>query len=285
VTAVSERQFMAERLEVARACRVLAMEGLVSDILGHVSLRVGAGLLLIRARGPADQGLLLSAASDVVLVDADGTPAEDLADHTLPQELAIHLAVLRRQPTAAAVVHAHPPDVVACSIGGLALEPIFGAFSIPAMRLAERGIPVYRYYGPVRDRQRGEQMAGVMGDGQAVVLAGHGLTTAGASLAAAVVTALNVNRLAAMTLALATAGRSAPPVPAADRAELPDLGSGFNDHAVWRAYLAKLAASGLAPPSAAELGAADQPGAADQLSPADRTSAPGRPAAPPAAGR
>jgi len=237
--------YAAERAEVARACRVLAMEGLVADILGHVSLRVSANLLLVRARGPAEAGLLLSTADDVVLLDADGTPAEDLAGRTLPQELPIHLAVLRRRPDVTAVVHAHPPDVVACSVGGLALEPIFGAFNIPAMRLAERGIPVYRYYGLVRDRERGEGMADVLGDRSAVVLLGHGLTTTGSSLAAAAVTALNVGKLASMTLALAAAGRRAPPVPVADRQGLPDLGSRFNDEAVWRAYVAKLAHCGL----------------------------------------
>ena len=245
-TAVTEgRPFARERGEVARACRVLAVEGLVADILGHVSLRVSDDLLLVRARGPADEGLLLSTGDDVVLVDLNGTPAEELADHVLPQELAIHLAVLRRRPDMTAVVHAHPPDVVACSIGGLALEPVFGAFNIPAMRMAERGIPVYRYYGLVRDRARGEEMADALGDGPAVMLLGHGLTTTGPSLAAAAVTALNVSKLATMTLALASAGRQPPLVPAQDRAGLPDLGSQFNDQAVWRAYLTKLAHHGL----------------------------------------
>lgn len=238
-------QYLAERAEVARACRVLASQGLIADILGHVSLRVSAELLLVRARGPEDRGLLLSTPGDVVLVHLTGAPAEDLADHTLPQELPIHLAVMRTRPEAAAVVHAHPPDVVACSIGGLRLEPIFGAFNIPAMRMAERGIPLYRYYGLIRDLAHGEEMAAILGDGAAVVLQGHGLTTTGPSLAAAAVTALNVTNLAAMTLKLAAAGARPPLVPAADRAELPDLGSRFNDEAVWRAHLAQLAHLGL----------------------------------------
>lgn len=240
--------FAQERADVARACRVLAMQGLVADILGHVSLRVAADVLLVRARGPADQGLMLSCADDVVLVDLDGTAAEDIGEHTLPQELDIHLAVLRRRPDMAAVVHAHPPAVVACSIGGLQLRPVFGAYSIPAMRMAERGVPVYGYYGLIRNRRRGEEMADALGDSPAVVLQGHGLTATGPSLAAAAVTAINLNRLAAMTLTLATAGRHAPLVPAADRNDLPDLGSRFNDDAVWRAYLAQLAHAGLALP-------------------------------------
>lgn len=242
------RSFARERADVARACRVLALEGLVADILGHVSLRVTAELLLVRARGPADQGLLLSSADDVVLVDLEGAAAEDIGEHTLPQELPIHLAVLRRRPNTAAVVHAHPPAVVACSIGGLELRPVFGAYNIPAMRMAERGVPVYGYYGLIRNHRRGEEMADALGDSPAVILQGHGLTATGPSLAAAAVAAINLNRLAAMTLTLATAGRQAPLVPAADLDELPDLGSRFNDDAVWRAYQAQLAHAGLALP-------------------------------------
>jgi ribulose-5-phosphate 4-epimerase/fuculose-1-phosphate aldolase len=233
------------RADVARACRVLASEGLVNDILGHVSVRVGAGHMLIRARSSSDPGLLLTRPEDVVLTDLDGQPAEELGDRQLPQELAIHGEVLRARPDDGAVVHAHPPDVVFCSIAGLALRPVFGAFNIPAMRLAERGLPVFDYYGLVKSRARAEQMVAAMSGARAVLLRGHGLTTAAPSLAGAVVTALNVNVLARMTAALVSAGIDPPEVPEADRAELPDLGAAFNDELVWRHHVAKLAWRGL----------------------------------------
>lgn len=74
------------RIEVAQACRVLAAEGLVSDILGHVSVRVGPDRMLIRSRSPLDPGLLLSRPEDVVLADFDGNPVEELGDRVLPQD-------------------------------------------------------------------------------------------------------------------------------------------------------------------------------------------------------
>lgn len=233
------------RADVARACRVLAAEGLVNDILGHVSVRVGDSHMLIRARSASDPGLLLTRPDDVVLTNFDGQPAEELGDRQLPQELPIHGEVLRARSQDAAVVHAHPPDVVLCTIGGLTLRPVFGAFNIPAMRIAERGLPVFDYYGLVKSRARGEQMVAAMSGTRAVLLRGHGLTTAAPSLAGAVVTALNVNLLARMTVALAGAGCDAPVVPEADRAELPDLGSAFNDELVWRHHVAKLTWRGL----------------------------------------
>lgn len=107
------------RAEVARACRMLASEGLVSDILGHVSVRVGSDRMLLRARSEGDPGLLLTRPEDVVLADLDGNPAEDLGDRDLPKELPIHGEVLRSRPDDHAVVHAHPPEVVLCSIADL----------------------------------------------------------------------------------------------------------------------------------------------------------------------
>ncbi|MGH8987122.1 MAG: class II aldolase/adducin family protein, partial [Acidimicrobiales bacterium] len=98
----------------------------------------------------------------------------------------------------------------------------------------------------VRTRRRGEEMVKVMGGGQVVVLRGHGLTTAAPTLQGAVATALSVNVLATMTVSLASAGRDAEEVPAADRAELPDLGASFNDDLIWRHHVAKLAYRGLA---------------------------------------
>lgn len=235
----------ARRLDVARACRVLAAEGLVSDILGHVSVRVGDDRMLIRARSATDPGLLLTRSEDVVLTDLDGKPAEDIGDRQLPQELPIHGEVLRRRPGDGSVVHAHPPQVVLCSIAELPLRPVFGAFNIPAMRLAERGVPTFEYYGLIKSRARGEQMVAAMAESRAVVLRGHGLTTAAPTLAGAVVTALNVNLLATMTAAMAHAGRTAAEVPESDRAELPDLGAAFNDELVWRHHVAKLTYRGL----------------------------------------
>lgn len=48
--------YVDERMLVANACRVLAVRGLVDDILGHVSLRVDDDTVLIRARGPQERG-------------------------------------------------------------------------------------------------------------------------------------------------------------------------------------------------------------------------------------
>ena len=60
------------RRSIARACRILALQGLAEDVLGHVSVRLGADRLLIRCRGPHERGLLFTTPGDVHAVPLDG---------------------------------------------------------------------------------------------------------------------------------------------------------------------------------------------------------------------
>ena len=52
------------RDDIATACRIAAYRGLCEDILGHISVRSGDGLLM-RCRGPRERGLLFTDAEDV----------------------------------------------------------------------------------------------------------------------------------------------------------------------------------------------------------------------------
>lgn len=227
------------RAEIALACRILAVEGLVDGILGHVSARVGEDRMLIRCRGPREHGLLFTEDADIRLVDFDGNGDEITDGFAVPNELPIHGEVLRARPEVGAVVHAHPPAVLTCGIAGLPLRPIFGAFNIPAMRLAHDGIPVYPRSVLIRRPDLAGEMLAAMGDAPACVLRGHGITVTGRTVREAVMRALNLNALAVITLDVARTGRTAPHIPAEDIAELPDLGSAFNDDANWRYYAAK----------------------------------------------
>ena len=60
------------RLLVAHACRILGARGLAEDVLGHVSLRTGPDRLLVRCRGPQEEGLFFTRPADVREVDLDG---------------------------------------------------------------------------------------------------------------------------------------------------------------------------------------------------------------------
>lgn len=227
------------RATVALACRILAMEGLVEGTLGHVSVRTGADRMLIRCRGAAEHGLLFTEDADIRLADLDGALAGPADGYRVPNELPIHGELLRARPEVNAVVHAHPPAVLICGVAGLELRPIFGSYNIPAMRMALDGVPVYPRSVLIRRPELAHEMIAAMGDRPVCVLKGHGITVTGDSVEQAVVRALNLNALATVTLAVAQAGGRAEPIPAEDVAELPDLGSAFNDLAVWRYHAAK----------------------------------------------
>jgi ribulose-5-phosphate 4-epimerase/fuculose-1-phosphate aldolase len=245
------------RREIAEACRVLAYAGLAADVLGHVSVRFGTDALLVRCRGPRESGLLFTTAEDVHLVGLDwpeagsrpGRAADLPPGYAPPSELPIHAETLRARPDVNAVVHAHPPAVVAADLAGLALRPVFGAYNIPAMRMASDGIPVYPRGVLIRRADIAAEMLAAMGDAPVCVLRGHGVTTTGASVAEAVVAALNLDSLARMILSAAQAGGYPADLPEADVAELPDLGATLNTENVWRYHLARLAHAGLGLPA------------------------------------
>lgn len=229
------------RAKVALACRVLAVEGLVEGTLGHVSARVGEDRMLIRCRGANERGLLFTELDDIRLTDLAGSQIDPEGAHQVPNELPIHGELLRARPEVNAVVHAHPPAVLICGVAGLELRPVFGAYNIPAMRMALEGIAVYPRSVLIRRPELAHEMMAAMGDRPVCVLKGHGVTVTGASVEQAVVRALNLNALAAVTLEIARSGGHAEPIPPEDVAELPDLGSAFNDLAVWRYHAEKAA--------------------------------------------
>lgn len=233
-----------ERVLLANACRVLAQRGLVDDILGHVSMRLPDGSILIRVRGPQEQGLRFTTVDDIRIVRADG--GHDLPEgYSAPNELPLHLAVYAQDPDAGAVVHAHPPQVVVATLAGIQLRPVIGAFDIPATRMARAGIPVLPSAALIRTQARGEAMMAAMGDAPALLLHGHGLVTRGASVPEAVLRALSVTRLAEVSVRAHGAG--APPrlIEDGDWEDLPDLGGAFNTGHVWRFHLRELAHAGL----------------------------------------
>jgi 3,4-dihydroxyphthalate decarboxylase len=233
----ASRELASRRALVAEACRVLAARGLADGILGHVSLRIDEGRLLVRCRGPQERGLAFTTDADIRLVDLDGmagATGELDGGYAPPNELPLHTEVLRARPDVAAVVHAHPPDVVAADLAGIAIRPIVGAFDIPGARLAAGGVPVYPRGVLIRDRRLAAEMVAALGNRPAVLLRGHGLTSAAACVEQAVLQAISVDRLARLSLRIVSAGGTLADLPELDLAELPDLGSSFNVATAWR---------------------------------------------------
>ena len=191
--------------------------------------------------------------ADIREVDLDGRAvgaagAGDSADGNLdgwavPNELPIHAEVLRARPDVDAVVHCHPPSVLIAGLEGVPLRAVFGAYHIPAVRLALDGVPVYPRSVLVRRPELGREVAAALGDKSVLVMRGHGITTVGSgehAVEQAVGRALALDALARVSVESARLGGRAPELAPEDIAELPDLGGSFNDVMLFRHHLARL---------------------------------------------
>jgi ribulose-5-phosphate 4-epimerase/fuculose-1-phosphate aldolase len=236
------------RLLVANACRVLGARGLAEDVLGHISLRTGPDRMLVRCRGPQEEGLFLTQPADVREVSFDGTSVDGPAGWAVPNELPIHAEILRARQDVDAVVHCHPPSVLLAGLEGVPLRPVFGAYNIPAARLAIEGVQVYPRSVLVRRPELGREVAAALGSASVLVLRGHGIATVGSgphAVEQAVGRALALDALARVSVDCARLGGRADDLPPEDVAELPDLGGSFNDVMLFRHHLARLRHEGL----------------------------------------
>ena len=188
-----------QRELVAMSSRILGKLDLTKSTSGHVSARVaGTDTFLIRARGPAETGVRYTAPGDVILVDRDGKKLEGSDDLDPPQEVYIHSWLYRTRDDVNSVIHIHPATVVLFTICRKPLLPIYGAYDPTSIRLLMQGIPEYERSITVSNDELGEEFAGVMGDKPACLMRSHGITTAGASVEEATITAIKLNELAEM---------------------------------------------------------------------------------------
>ncbi|OBF39430.1 aldolase [Mycobacterium sp. ACS1612] len=229
---------------VATACRILGQQGLAADVLGHVSVRLDEDRILLRCRGPQDRGLLFTETDDVRVVDLNGHGELD-GGYAVPNEFHIHTELFRARPDVQAVVHAHPREVMVVDLAGIGLRQVFGAYNIPASRLAHDGIPVYPRSVLVRTPELGRAVAAAVGDAKVCLLRGHGIVTVGESVEQATLRALDLVELARITTEVALLGGRPQVLTEDDRHELPDLGSTFNDLSRWRHYAGRLEVAGL----------------------------------------
>ena len=191
---------------IATACRILGFMGLVRETTGHVSARLDDGRMLIRCRGKDEAGVVFTNPEAVRSVDFDGKNLDHDGEYETPTELPIHGEIYRARPDVNAVVHAHPRASLICTLLGLELKPIFGAFDPNAMALAATGIPIFPRSILIRERGLGEQLAGVLGYKPVCILRGHGIVTTGASVQEATIRAIQLETLAGITLEIAKAG-------------------------------------------------------------------------------
>ena len=230
------------RRDLALACRMLGRSGLTTPLLGHVSLRVDEDHVLMRCRGPQERGLLFTTVEDIRLVSLSDTGA--VGDgYSLPNEFPIHAEVLRARADVSSVLHAHPRSALLGGLAEVPVRPVFGAYDIPAYRLAVGGVPVHPHAGLVRSPAAGQAVAATLGQAPVCLLRGHGIVTTGTDVPSAIAQAWALEELLSVSVELARLGCTPPEVAPDD---LPDLGPSFNVAALWRHHVGLLELQGLA---------------------------------------
>ena len=160
--------------ELARACRVLELEGHGDMTLGHLSLRDPAGRGFWMKRNRIGLGEVLGP-DDFVLVDWDGRQiAGSGGRHS---EWPIHSEILRVRPDIQVVAHTHPFH--AC-VFSAAMDPLQ-----PFTLAADYFIEVPRHEDEVAlitTKDEGAALARSLGGGFAVLMGNHGVTFCGLSV-------------------------------------------------------------------------------------------------------
>jgi L-fuculose-phosphate aldolase len=187
--------------QLAIGCRYLAREGHCETLAGQISVRLDGGRFATTPLGMAFDELT---PADVLVVDRqlETLEGEGMANPATR----FHLWVYRARPDVHCIVHTHPPAASALSMIG---QPLVVAhmdqtpFHDDCAFLADwPGLPIAD--------EEGEIIAGALGAKRSILLAHHGLLTAGAGVDEAVYLAVLLEQAAQRQLMAAAAGKIVP---------------------------------------------------------------------------
>ena len=169
-----------ERKEIVAFGRKLLTSGLTAGTGGNLSIANRKKNLV--AITPSGVDYFQMSPEDIVLVGMEGEPVESSKYHP-SSELLFHLALYRKRQDIQSIVHTH--SVYASALATLGWEiPAFHylvAYSGKKVPLA-----AYATFG---SEELARNVAGAIGENNAVLMEGHGLVTVGPTLAKAFETA------------------------------------------------------------------------------------------------
>jgi L-fuculose-phosphate aldolase len=160
------------RKQLARFGKWLYRLGFVPGTAGNLSVRLGHDRILAT---PTAMSKCLLKASDMVVVDMEGCRVGESRNVT--SEIGMHLAIYHQRPDVQAVVHAHPPIATGFASCGLALEEPLCSEIVMALG----SIPLAPYATTGTD-DVGCSIRPLIIDHDAILLANHGVVTAGDTL-------------------------------------------------------------------------------------------------------
>jgi L-fuculose-phosphate aldolase len=214
------------REDVATANRILERLGL-SHAFGHASARIpGTNTFLL----PTRRSPGLAAASDLLVIDTEGRIVEGEGEPN--SEFWIHARIYAAREDVGGVVHAHPPACVCLTQVGQPHRVVHNQGGIFA-----KGVPEYARIGLIRSRELGDLVAKTLAGGNAVMMRGHGITTAFEGVRSATIAACFLEESCALQLRmLAAAGGDATKVRALSAEEAAPLADQIGPNVAKRAW-------------------------------------------------
>ncbi|OAI52642.1 class II aldolase [Betaproteobacteria bacterium SCGC AG-212-J23] len=181
---------------LAACCRILASEGHESGLAGQVTARADKpGTFWTLQFG---YGFEEATVKRIVLVDEDLKPLKGGRPNP---GVRFHVWVYNKRPDVSAIVHTHAPHASALASTGKALKTIH---MDSAMLHGTAHLPEWPGV-PVADDE-GRIISGALGSAKTILLANHGLLTAGNSVEEATYLAVFFERAARMQLRAMAAG-------------------------------------------------------------------------------
>jgi len=168
----------ATKLDVAVGTRVLSELGIAVGVrasLGHTSRRIPGDpeKFVVKGRGYRVDVLSRMRPEDMVVCDLEGNWLDGPPNSLQCSEVKIHSCILKTRPDVVSVTHAHPDYTVLMSVLGRAIRPM----AQEGAGLVLRQINVIPQTKIVVSEAEGMEVATQLGDGDAVLLLGHGAVT------------------------------------------------------------------------------------------------------------
>ncbi|MFK7927966.1 MAG: class II aldolase/adducin family protein [Myxococcota bacterium] len=186
-------------------CHRLHAQGLLVALDGNLSARLPSGHILCTKAG-THKAFVQD--TDLVVTDAEGQWLRGLGKPT--SELALHLACYKSRPDINAIIHAHPPSAIACTLAGVDLDrPL-----LPEVVLTLGTVPTVPY-ATTGSKALALATAAVAVHRDGILLDKHGAVALGTTLIDAFCHLETIEQLARITLDASALG----PVPSLPHSE------------------------------------------------------------------
>lgn len=160
--------------KLAMSSRMLFNSGLV-DYSGHISARIPGSDHLLILPHPVSRATV--AADDMVVTDFQGNLIE--GKYRAPSEVFMHARAYNARRDIQSVAHLHNHMVAVLSMVD---KPFYPASSNPGAFFGPGPLPLYMDPALIHSIEQGDAVARTLGNGDAVMLRGHGSMVVGQSI-------------------------------------------------------------------------------------------------------